>query len=347
METIRKEVVYKPAEEIITNIELVELFNRHIYWVQTATGKREPIPSVTTQLGAISNDFIPRLRGDLGNREADARMNEAGRAGTRIHYASYIYTKGGVVLYDYPTEINVNPELRDKVTTIIAQCNRLNKPFYILRDQNEYMKFLLIKAWHETVKPVVHFNEVSMGSIDEFAAGTIDKIIEVKETQTFADIAGSRAVTIEAGLWVYDEKNGFYDSIHHQAQTGEYLILAEKNLGEELKGTIIVHTKASTRGKYPGLSTYVTPRTEALENAKLFKWAQGIWLKQNPNWKPEIEMFNPISMRPEVEESLRSGEVLTLPDAKTEELPELTPDQASEVKKNGKKKKPTEEVKEA
>ena len=313
-EVVTKPALYKPTTEIATDVQLLELFDRHIYWLSTASGERVPIPSVTTQLQAVSNEFIPRLRGDIGNREADARMNQAGMAGRRIHYASYVYTKGGVVLYDYPQEININPEWREKVQNTIAKCQQLGVPYYVLKEQEEYVKFLRAKAWHDIVNPVVHYAEISLGSIEEFAAGTVDKIIEIPETKTFSDIAGSRDVTLEAGYWIYDEKNGFYDKLSAQMQVAEYMILAEKNLPLEFKGTIIVHTNATTGGKNPKLSTYVTGREEAHEWAKKFKAVQTMWLAQNPNWKPEVETFNPIAMRKQVEEGMRSGEVLPLPE---------------------------------
>ena len=48
------------------------------------------LPSVTTILGAVSKgDFLEKWRGDIGNREADLRMNEAGDRGSRVHHACF------------------------------------------------------------------------------------------------------------------------------------------------------------------------------------------------------------------------------------------------------------------
>jgi hypothetical protein len=309
---IEKPSEYVPTKQLIVDVELLELYDRHIYWLTMASGERVALPSVTTQLSALSNDFIPRLRGDIGNREADMRMNEAANSGKRIHYAAYTYATGGVVLYDYPVEVNVNKEHKERIEKIIEQCKVQGVRYYLLYDQEEYMKFRKYKTWMDIVNPIVHHAEVTVGSISELAAGTIDAIIEIKETKDHYDIAGAKKVNIPAGYYIFDLKNGFYDKVSAQCQTAEYMVLAEKNLGISFSGTIICHTKAMTGGKYPGLTTYLTHRDEALKYAEHFKYIQKTWLLQNPNWEPEVELFEPVSMRKEVESALMGGQVLEL-----------------------------------
>lgn len=43
------------------------------------------MPSVTTVLGVIRRPYLERWRGELGNVEADRRLNEAGTLGANIH----------------------------------------------------------------------------------------------------------------------------------------------------------------------------------------------------------------------------------------------------------------------
>lgn len=309
-----EKVTYTPTPEIITSVQLVKVFDQHIYWLSTPKGKRVPIPSVTTQLSAVSNDFFPRWRGDLGNQEADQRLHQGSAQGTHIHYAAYIYTIGGAVVFDYPAEVNINNEWREEVRKTIEQCKIKGIRYYILREQEEFRKFLLIKAWKDIVKPIVHYSEVSMGSIEEFAAGTIDEIVELKETKSYADIAGKKNVILDAGFWINDFKSGFYDKVSVPMQVGEYMYLAEKNLGITCQGAIITHLKAQTGGTNAGLNTIVISREECFEGRDGFKSAQKLWLKQHPNWEPEVERFLPIAMRPEVEEQLQAGVLLPLPD---------------------------------
>ena len=81
-------------------IKLVEWFDEHWYKIIKEDETVDYFPSTNTKLRVVAKPYIGKWRGDIGNREADLRMFEAGERGTRIHHAWYTLTTGGIVIFN-------------------------------------------------------------------------------------------------------------------------------------------------------------------------------------------------------------------------------------------------------
>ena len=80
-----------------SDIILCEWFSEH--WYKINKNPVEYYPSVTTKKSEKAQPFLAIWRGDIGNREADLRMNESSESGTRQHNAFWAIANGGVVIY--------------------------------------------------------------------------------------------------------------------------------------------------------------------------------------------------------------------------------------------------------
>ena len=90
-------------------VKLIQWFDSRFYQIQYEENEKQIedyYASTTTKLGASPKLWLAEWRGDIGNREANLRMNEAADRGKRIHNGWYILHNGGIVIYD-PIEYSI------------------------------------------------------------------------------------------------------------------------------------------------------------------------------------------------------------------------------------------------
>lgn len=260
-------------------VTLVEWFNEHWYKV-SVNGGAHYLPSVTTKLGILDKPFLARWRGDVGNREADLRMNEASNKGKRIHYAWYVALKSGAVVYDPWQSPIYTPE----------QIADLNKKYdglvSILRTQEEMWEVYKLSQQFKILKPEVVCVEQIVYDIETKDAGTIDHVYRVIEGD-YA-IAGQKPLHLPGGIVIGDLKSGaaIYDEAWYQ--TAKYLDMFEKKNGIKTIGTMITHSNASTRKGVPGLNTLFHSREQVMdEDLPMFKKIASVWESKHKDDQPE------------------------------------------------------------
>src|SRR5258708_56734 len=180
---------------------MVEFFNSHYYKVTTPAGLIRYIPSVTTKLGIVDKPFLHRWRGDLGNREADLRLYDAGERGKRIHWAYATALKRGAVVYD-PWQSPVYTE-QD-----LAALRKEHGDIAVLRTQEEMWTICKLAEQFKRLQPKVLAVEKPVYDLEMNDAGTIDSVFFIEEGDYF--VSGSKPLHLSRGIYVNDLKTGNY-----------------------------------------------------------------------------------------------------------------------------------------
>lgn len=294
-------------QDLAVGVKMVSRFDDRFYAIELLNGDVRYIPSVTTLLSVISKDWLPRLRGDIGNREADIRLAEAAERGSRIHHACYIYATGGVVMFEYPPEEN-HPEAQELKTRnelVIAQCNSKGVRHYKLYRQMEMEQFGRFVKWVEAVKPRFLAAEQVFWSLKYNMAGTLDYVLEIKGGEYAVN--GSKPLYIPDGIYIMDVKSGREFDDTYYLQMAAYMKLFEDRRGEPVNGTIGLHVNASTKNGIPGVATYLSIPPETDDHFKRMQEAHSLWTYRNPNVSPRIGQFVSIAAREFLEEQLVYG----------------------------------------
>lgn len=276
-------MVLETPTKVEEPIVLVEWFNDHWYKVV-----KEGVPwwcaSVTTKLGILDKPGLARWRGDVGNREADLRMHDAGQRGKRIHWAWATALEGGAVIYD-PWQTPVyTPEGIAELTA------KYNGKVAVLRTQDEMWQVDKLRRQHAILKPRVVAVELKVYDLDTMDAGTIDSVEEIAAGEYM--VSGARPLALKGGLYVADLKSGTWLGDEANYQTAKYLAMYEKMNGVKCAGTLIRHTSASTKKGIPGLGVYLRTREQVYdEDLPMFERIAGIWNAQHKGDEPETFQF--------------------------------------------------------
>jgi hypothetical protein len=263
---------------------MVEWFDDHWYIITMDNGQRVPIASVTTKLSASPKPFLSRWRGDIGNREADRRMNDAAERGSRIHYAWYVLTGGGVVLYN-PA---IHPIYSMEDISIIEQQN--NGKVFVLQYQDEMYAVYKLKQWLDIVRPRILEREKIVYSLSMNAAGTMDNLIEIDGGSYL--INGKTPLALPGGIYVLDLKTGnSIDEDDAPAQAAAYARMETEMSGRQITGTLIVHTSAKTKNGIPGLATLYRNETEMAEDLDYYTAVAAVWERKLKKEKPVMFEF--------------------------------------------------------
>jgi hypothetical protein len=267
----------------IEPIVLVEWFDDHWYKV-AKDGQTYWLPSVTTKLGILDKPGLARWRGDVGNREADMRVYDAGQRGKRIHWAWATALEGGVVIYD-PWQTPVyTPEGIAELTA------KYDGRVAVIRTQEEMFQIDKLRRQHALMKPRIVAVETKVYDLETGDAGTIDSVEEI-ETGSYL-VNGAKPITIKGGLWVRDLKTGSWLGDEANFQTGKYLAMYEKMNGVKCAGTMITHTAATTRGGIAGLATRCRTREQVYdEDLPMYAKIAAVWDAQHKDDKPETFNF--------------------------------------------------------
>jgi len=268
-------------------IKLCEWFDQHWYKIELDDKKIKYLPSVTTKLNAMPKPFLARWRGDIGNREADLRLYEAGDKGTRIHYAASILAKDGVVIYNPYNHSNYTIEDIEKLRNEYEDSE-----IFILQDQDEMWQVAKFKAWLDEVKPEIAAYDKTVYDIENNEAGTIDFIFKIETG--FYDVAGSDPFPLEEGYYIVDLKSSKQLQDEHYLQIAAYTKMAANQIVNEdkIKGALIIHTNAlKTKKGIEGLTTKFSNMKKIEEDYKLYRNVSTIWERINTNAHPKMIEF--------------------------------------------------------
>ena len=261
---------------------LIEYFDDHWYQV-TLDGVTHYLPSVTTKLGIIDKPFLARWRGDLGNREADQRMHEAGDRGKRIHWAYEIALKGGIVVYDPWQHPVITPE---GIAELKVQHNG---QVAVLHTQDEMVQVMKLQKQFEALKPMVIGIEEKVYDIPNRDAGTIDNLLYIQEGEYL--VSGSKPIHLEEGLYINDLKTGKNIDLAW-LQLSAYAQMWETMHGIQVRGALITHTAATIKGGIQGLKTLVRNRETLLgRDYPDYRHAAALWERDHEDDRPETFQF--------------------------------------------------------
>lgn len=264
-------------------IALVQYYDEHWYKI-TVADVIHYLPSVTTKLGIIDKPFLAKWRGDLGNREADLRMHEAGQRGTRIHWAYEVALKGGVVIYD-PWQ---NPVYTEQ--GIIDLKAEHDGKVAILRTQDEMWQIWKLQRQFEVLNPYVVGVEEKVFDIPQRDAGTIDNILDIDEGEYL--IAGSKPLYLAAGIYINDLKTGRVVDENTWLQLSAYGYMYEQKYQVKIAGALITHTSANIKGGIRGLKTLVRDRTTLLgKDYPDYRHACALWEREHADDRPDTFEF--------------------------------------------------------
>lgn len=264
-------------------IHLIEWKNDHFYRVEE-NRQTYFIPSVTTRLGIIKKEGLDKWRGDIGNREADLRMNEAANRGKRIHWAYEIFLKGGAVIYDpWQAPIYLPKTIKD----LEEQYGQVA----ILRTQDEMADLDKLKKQTAALNPEILHVELKVYDLEKFDAGTIDNVLKIEEGNYL--IAGSKPLYLPGGIYINDLKTGSYvDDEDVWLQLAPYAAMFEKRTGTRVAGALVTHTGSYLKTGIPGLKTHFRPRETLLgSDYQAYRHAAALWDRNNKDKRPQEFSF--------------------------------------------------------
>ena len=263
-------------------IKMISWFNEHWYKVILLEEGKEVIrwiPSVTTKLGIVSQPFLAKWRGDIGNREADYRMREAQDKGSRIHHAWYTYTQKGTVLFNPFDKPLYSKEELDKI-------EKDSKNVSVLDDQEEMLAIWKLDKFVKIVKPTIERSEDIVYSLKNNDAGTLDNVFLINKGEY--PVNGSKPLKIEAGRYIVDLKTGNQVGESAFRQVAAYAKCHEEMGLGTIDGTIILHTNSKNKSGIEGFSTILRTKDQVEEDYKAYRLAASLWEIENKNASPKI-----------------------------------------------------------
>jgi|GEM_PF-1395893 len=274
----------------------VEWFDDRYYKVEEY-GETYFLPSVTTVLGtAFPKPFLARWRGDVGNREADARMREGADRGSRIHHALYVLANGGAVILESADARH--PRFTER--ELAALKVRYNGKIIVLHAQDEYLQVHRFARWVSQVKPMFIIREATLYSIRHGIAGTMDAVVKIEAGRY--DIAGSKPVVLDGGLYILDYKTGGTIGDDAFLQMAAYRRMYQDALQTEIAGALIVHTNAETRSGIEGLKTILRTPAELDADWRAFQSAYDLFRRVGISKPKVFELPSYITLTQEARE---------------------------------------------
>ena len=267
-------------------VKLIQWFDSRFYQIQYEENEKQIkdyYASTTTKLGASPKLWLAEWRGDIGNREANLRMNEAADRGKRIHNGWYILHNGGIVIYD-PIEYSIYTD--EEIIKLKAE-NTDN--YAIIRYQDEMWALYKLQAFFKAVQPQVLGYEQIVYSLKYKEAGTVDNIYKIKGGEY--EVNGAKPLFLEGGNYIIDVKSGKIVGKEAYMQMADYGEMWEEMGNEKLAGAIILHTESKNKSGIVGLSAKVRTREEMKEDFISFRKVAAVWEDNNKNASPKIFDF--------------------------------------------------------
>ena len=266
-------------------VKQIDWFDDHFYKIRYINEAKQEIidylPSTTTKLSAVSKPFLIRWHGDIGNREATLRRDEAGDRGSRIHWAWHVYITGGAVIYNPPkTPLYTKKE--------IEELQKKYTETFILTNQNEMWDLMKLQKLVQILKPTPVASEVILYDIENREAGTVDNIFDI-EAGSYK-INGSTPLVLPKGRYIVDLKSGA--SIGDgDMQVANYAKMAEKCDYGSIQGTLILHTKSKTKAGIEGLGVSYQDEKMVDQKYQDFRDISRVWERQFGNKKPIVRQI--------------------------------------------------------
>jgi len=264
-------------------VKMIDWFDSRYYQVFFEDGSSDFYPSVTTKLGVIAKPFLAHWRGDIGNREADAKMIEAQDRGTRIHFAWHIISMGGIALF--------NPRNHPVYTheQIDSKYKEFSNKVVVLESQDEMWAIYKLKQFLIEVNPTILETEKTVYSHKYKEAGTLDGILAIDEGDYL--VSGATKLHLPAGNYVIDIKSGKVVDKDAFLQIAAYANCAHEMGLHEIVGGLVLHTSAQTKKGIEGFTTHYISREELDQKFKIFRNVANFWEYDNEDAKPKIFNF--------------------------------------------------------
>ena len=276
-------------------VKMVEFFDDHFYKVAEEGNPPIYIPSVTTKLQASPKPFLARWRGDVGNREADSRMLEAGDRGSRIHHAYHVFkTNGAVIFQPWQKPIYTREQ-------IMEFEKQYEGNIAVLYTQDEMYQLYKLQRLYDILKPGILFSEAIVYSVETMDAGQVDDIWHIQAGEY--KVNGREPLVLEEGLYINDLKTGKEVDDDAFMQVAAYLKTAERMGMGPFRGTLITHTNAKTKTGIEGLSVSYRSLPEVEQDYADYRHVAAIWERKFGNMKPKIFEFPSLIVQNKGEEN--------------------------------------------
>jgi len=250
----------------------IELDNKEVRW----------FASTTTKLGIVDKPFLPRWRGDIGNREADLRVREAQERGSRIHNGFDILQRGGLIIYQPWQRPNYSPEE-------LEELKKRHALWVIVQYQDEMYDLLKLSKFLSIVKPKIISTETTVYSLEDEDAGTLDALYHIEEGKYLVN--GSKPLYLEKGLYVADLKTGSMVDKSAYRQTSSYVNCVRKmGIGNPV-GTLILHTQGKNRSAIEGFSVHLRTGDDLARDYQEFRMVSDLWMAEHRNDTPKVFEF--------------------------------------------------------
>lgn len=267
----------KTEEKIIP--KQVQWYDDRFYEFEFEEGRKEYFASVTTKLGIVNKPFLAQWRGTVGNQEANRVMSEAQDKGTREHDAWETLVKGGVVLF--------NPRKKPVYKQEDVDQYRLEYPkVSIIEEQEEMHDIVKLSMFLERVKPVSLASEITVYSLINKDAGTMDNLLEIKEGEYM--VSGSKPIFIKGGIYVADLKSGKTVDRSAFKQVACYANCVKEMGIADPVGAMILHTSAQTRTGIEGFSCIVRNKEQMDQDYKSYRLTAALWEDENQDYSPKV-----------------------------------------------------------
>ena len=240
------------------------------------------LPSVTTILGAVSKgDFLEKWRGDIGNREADLRMNEAGDRGSRVHHACFNVVHGGCAVF-YPPW---NKDLPKADQEMIAELEKKHKGMIAyLPTQEEVVAVWRFKEWWKTLSPLMIGGDLKVASFEYGYAGALDYAIYLKKG-VYRPKPGFIIQAEVDGTYIVDVKSGM-KSNSHRMQVAAYAKAYEELNQQEVAGGLIFYSNGKKAGGVETAETVFISKPQIKSEFDDFLSVLKIWQREHKNDAP-------------------------------------------------------------
>jgi hypothetical protein len=147
-----------------------------------------------------------------------------------------------------------------------------------------------LQKWIEIVKPKILGSEMTVYSMKNREAGTLDNLMEIAEGKYAVN--GKTPLELAGGIYVVDLKSGNNVDDDAFMQTADYgYMVEEMNPDRKIAGTLILHTGSQVRTGIEGLATLVHNREEMDKDYQDFRHAAALWERKNANAKPKVFEF--------------------------------------------------------
>lgn len=273
----------------IAEIQTALWFDDRGYNIKFKDGSSWQQKSVTTALGIEDKPFLIKWYAEQGWDQARKKLHEAGDRGKRIHYALFIYTMGGIVLYN-------NPQVPTYTEDQIKDFQKMNPYFVVLQNQDEMVALWKLQKFFDLVNPKILESERTVWNIEHRIAGTLDMVLMI-EKGTY-DVNGSKKLVIpETGAYIADLKTGNMVADSAWAQISAYKVAWEGLSGLKTKGGMVLHTSSTVKSGIEGFAVPLKTSEELEPHFQFFKHASAMWDFRNPGFTLKAFSFPTLIQR--------------------------------------------------